>query len=88
MNHRISCADVLLRLDDFVDRALSPEDLELVEEHLTECVKCAEKFRFETSLVESVRDRLNRIAAPEDLLRRIRQRLGGLGPSEGGAAAP
>ena len=40
MNHRISCADMLLRLDDFVDRALSPEDVELVEEHLTGCVKC------------------------------------------------
>lgn len=88
MTHRIACADVLLRLDDFVDRALSPEELELVEEHLTECVKCAEKFRFETSLVHSLRDRLSRLAAPEDLLRRIHQRLGGLDSSEGGAPAP
>jgi anti-sigma factor (TIGR02949 family) len=76
MNHRISCSDMVLRLDDFVDRALSPEDLELVEEHLTECVKCAEKFSFETSLVASLRERLNRIAAPEELLRGIRRRLG------------
>jgi anti-sigma factor (TIGR02949 family) len=88
MNHRISCSDMVLRLDDFVDRALSPEDLELVEEHLTECVKCAEQFRFETSLVQSLRDRLSRIAAPEDLLHGIRQRLNQVGPSEGGAAAP
>ena len=80
MIHRISCSDMVLRLDDFVDRALSPEDLELVEEHLTECVKCAEKFHFETSLVASLRDRLSRIAAPEELLRGIRRRLGDAGP--------
>jgi hypothetical protein len=75
MNHRISCSDMVLRLDDFVDRALSPADLELVEEHLLECVKCAGKFRFEVSLVEALRDRLSRIAAPEGLLRTIRERL-------------
>jgi len=75
MNHRISCSEMVLRLDDFVDRALSPADLELVEEHLLECVKCAAKFRFEASLVAALRDRLSRIAAPEGLLRRIRKRL-------------
>jgi anti-sigma factor (TIGR02949 family) len=75
MDHRISCSDTILRLDDFVDRALSPEDLELVEEHLLECVECAEKFRFETSLVASLRDRLSRLAAPDGLLQSIRDRL-------------
>jgi anti-sigma factor RsiW len=76
------------RLDDFVDRTLSPADLELVEEHLTECVKCAEKFRFETSLVHSLRDRLSRIAVPEHLLRSIRERLDRAGPPEADTAAP
>jgi hypothetical protein len=67
---------MVLRLDDFVDRTLSPAELELVEEHLLECVNCAREFRFEVSLVDSLRDRLRRIAAPDDLLRRIRERLG------------
>lgn len=75
MIHRISCSETLLRLDDFVDRALSPVDLELVEEHLLECVECATKFRFEASVLDAVRDRLNRIAAPENLLRSIRNKL-------------
>ena len=75
MNHRISCSEMILRLDDFVDRALSPADLELVEEHLLECVKCAGKYRFEASLLQGIRDRLSRIAAPEGLLRSIRERL-------------
>ena len=75
MNHRISCSEMVRRLDDFVDRALSPADLELVEEHLLECMKCAEKFRFEVSLMDALRERLSRIAAPEGLLRKIRERL-------------
>lgn len=79
MNHRISCSEMILRLDDFVDRALSPADLELVEEHLLECVECAGKFRFETSLVEALRQRLSRLDAPEGLLRSIRDRLDGEG---------
>jgi anti-sigma factor (TIGR02949 family) len=82
MNHRISCSETILRLDDFVDRSLSPAELELVEEHLLECVECADKYRFETSLVDAVRDRLSRIAAPESLLQTIRDRLasdGGVG---------
>jgi anti-sigma factor (TIGR02949 family) len=75
MSHRISCSEMILRLDDFVDRALSPANLELVEEHLLECAKCAGKFRFEASLVEGLRHRVGRIAAPEGLLEAIRQRL-------------
>jgi anti-sigma factor (TIGR02949 family) len=81
MNHRISCSEMILRLDDFVDRSLSPAELELVEEHLLECVECAHKYRFEASLVDAVRDRLSRIAVPENLLRAIRDRLA----SDGGA---
>jgi hypothetical protein len=66
---------MVLRLDDFVDRALSPAELELVEEYLLECVTCADKFRFEVSLVEALPDRLRRIAVPDSLLRTISDRL-------------
>jgi predicted anti-sigma-YlaC factor YlaD len=71
----ISCSEMVLRLDDYVDRALSPTELELVEEHLLECVTCAGQFRFEASLIEAVRERLQRISLPDDLLGRIRDRL-------------
>ena len=74
MIHRISCSETLLRLDDFVDRALSPAELG-VEEHLLECVQCATKFRFEASVLDAIRARLSRLAAPEQLLRSIRERL-------------
>ena len=71
----ISCSEMVLRLDDYVDRALSPSELELVEEHLLECVTCAGQFRFEVSLIEALRERLQRITLPDDLLGRIRDRL-------------
>jgi hypothetical protein len=75
MIHRISCTDMVLRLDDFVDRTLDTADLELVEEHLLEYVKCAEKFRFEASLVDGLREKLRHIAVPQHLLQTIQQRL-------------
>jgi anti-sigma factor (TIGR02949 family) len=75
MSQRISCSEMVLRLDDFVDRTLSPAELELVEEHLLECVECAREFRFEVSVVDRLRERLSRLAVPENLLRRVRERL-------------
>jgi len=71
----LSCSEMVLRLDDYVDRELSPTELELVEEHLLECVVCAEQFRFEVSLLGALRERLHRISVPVDLLDRIRKRL-------------
>ena len=75
MIHRISCSEMVLRLDDYVDRMLGPAELALVEEHLLECVKCAEKFRFEASLIDGLRERLSRIALPDQVVNRIRERL-------------
>jgi len=71
----ISCSEMVLRLDDYVDRTLSPTELELVEAHLLECVTCARQFRFEVSLIEALRERLQRVTLPDDLMGRIRDRL-------------
>ena len=71
----ISCSEMVRRLDDYVDRALDPAELETVEAHLHECATCARKFRFEVSLMDGLRERLHRISAPEDLLVRIREKL-------------
>jgi anti-sigma factor (TIGR02949 family) len=71
----ISCSEMVLRLDDYVDRALSPPELESVERHLLDCVACAQKFSFELSLMDALRQRLHRITVPEDLLARIREQL-------------
>ena len=72
---RFSCDETLRRLDDFVDRALRPEELRLVEEHLGECLACAAASRFEQSLIAGIRARLRRIALPAGLLETIHVRL-------------
>ena len=89
---RYTCDEVLRRLDDYVDRALGAHDIRRVEQHLADCVACAEASRFEASLIAGIRGRLRRIAVPPGLRAMIHTRLttetlnrdGGLGPSSGG----
>ncbi len=71
----LSCKETLLRLDDYIDRELSPRETQLVARHLKICHQCAQRFAFETDLVEGLRLRLERIEAPADLLAKIRVSL-------------
>jgi hypothetical protein len=63
------------RLDDFGDRTLSFEEIRRVEQHLADCVACAEADRFESSLIAGIRARLQRIAVPSGLRESIHIRL-------------
>lgn len=86
MSHldRITCEETFRRLDDFLDRELSRTEMKLVQEHLDTCGACAQEFRFEASVIESVRSKLDRIAAPPDLMARIRIRIASEPPSSEG----
>ena len=68
---RFTCEEVLQRLDDFLDRELAPEEMRLVREHLDTCVQCAREHRFESRVIDSVRSKLQRLQAPDTLLRRV-----------------
>jgi anti-sigma factor (TIGR02949 family) len=70
-----ACEAILLRLDDYIDRELSPSEVHMVEQHIEECLRCASRYRFEISLIREVRYRLRRIRLPGDLVARIRLRL-------------
>lgn len=72
---RYSCSETVLRLDEYVDRALSAAEVRLVEAHLEECLRCASQFRFEVSLVRSIRERLSRIEVPAGLVEGVLRRL-------------
>ena len=72
---RVTCEDAFRKIDDYLDRELSDEDLTLIREHLEICEACATEFEFERSVLDGVRARLRRIAAPPDLLARITLRL-------------
>ena len=68
---RYTCLDAFRRLDDYVDHELTAEEAVLVRQHLDTCAMCAGEFDFEASVIEHVRAKVRRIAAPPDLLRRI-----------------
>lgn len=73
--HRLTCEEVFVRLDDFLDRELSAEELRLVQEHIETCAACASEHRFERQVIDSVRDKLQRIELPAALRASIVARL-------------
>jgi anti-sigma factor (TIGR02949 family) len=73
MSHidRYTCEEAFLRLDDFLDRELPPEEMECVQQHLETCAICASEVDFERTVIDDVRGKLRRIRAPGDLMSRI-----------------
>jgi anti-sigma factor (TIGR02949 family) len=81
---RYTCEEMLRRLDDYLDRELTPGEVRRVEEHLQDCEACAREFGFEASVIRAVRVKLRDVEVPETLLESIslalaRERAGGGG---------
>jgi anti-sigma factor (TIGR02949 family) len=68
---RYTCEEAFRRLDDYLDRELSAEEMTLVHEHLEICAGCAREFNFEASLLNGVREKLRQIELPPSLQSRI-----------------
>ena len=85
---RYSCEEVFRRFDDYLDRELTAEEIELVEEHMAVCERCAREYRFEESVLRNVRAKLHRLAALPDLLGRISRALSEVKASGEEQAAP
>jgi anti-sigma factor (TIGR02949 family) len=68
---RYTCEEAFRRLDDYLDRELSPEETTLVQQHLEICAGCAREFSFEESVLRGVRSTLRQIELPESLQSRI-----------------
>jgi anti-sigma factor (TIGR02949 family) len=68
---RYTCEEAFRRLDDYLDRELSEQEMVLVREHLEICAGCAREFEFESSLLRGVRDKLRQIELPPSLEARI-----------------
>lgn len=73
--NRFTCEEVFARLDDYLDRELTAEEMLLVKQHLTLCAACAGEYRFEAGVLEGVREKLRRLAIPIDLMERISARI-------------
>lgn len=74
--NRYTCEEAFRRLDDYLDRELSAEEMTLVHEHLDTCAGCAREFNFEASVLRGVREKLRQIDLPESLQARILAALG------------
>jgi len=74
--NRYTCEEAFRRLDDYLDRELSAEEMTLVHEHLDICAGCAREFNFEASVLRGVREKLRKIELPDSLQARILAALG------------
>jgi anti-sigma factor (TIGR02949 family) len=72
---RFTCEEAFRRLDDYLDRELSPEEMAAVHEHLETCAVCTREFVYEASLLAEVRRKLRRVSVSPDLLARIARQL-------------
>lgn len=69
--NRFGCEEVFQRLDAYLDRELSVDEMRLVREHLETCAKCAREHQFEMVVLDEVRRKLRRISVPEDLVAKV-----------------
>ncbi|MFW0108635.1 mycothiol system anti-sigma-R factor [Rothia sp. P6271] len=69
MSHS-SCSEKLTRIYEYLDGALSCEDLQELQNHLAECHDCAQEYDLEC-VIRSVVKRSCRQSAPSDLKARI-----------------
>ena len=69
--NRYTCEEAVRRLDDYLDRELTPDETVLVQDHLEICAGCAREFNFEASVLRGVRRKLRQIDLPTSLQSRI-----------------
>ncbi|MGH7559970.1 MAG: anti-sigma factor family protein [Gemmatimonadales bacterium] len=69
------CEEVFRRLDDYLDRELSGEEIALVREHLDRCAVCASEHRFGLHVLDDIKLKLRRLTAPPELLARVRSAI-------------
>jgi anti-sigma factor (TIGR02949 family) len=70
------CQEAVKRLNDYLSRELDASEQTLVQKHLSECTGCFERFRFEDTLLRTIRERVSQTKAPEALRSRIVSLLG------------
>ena len=74
---RYTCEEMFRRLDDYLDRELSPEETRIVEAHLEICALCATEFAFEAGVLKEVRNKLRRIEVPASLRDKVGRAIRG-----------
>ena len=70
-----TCNDALKRLNDYLDRELTPRETKSLERHLKMCLECSKKFAFEAEVIKQVRSKLKKVELPEGLMAKLSQSL-------------
>ena len=75
MIDKLTCMETFRRLDDFLDRELSESECQLVQEHLKVCQICAAEYQFEAGVWSEVRTKLQQVAIPTSLRKKLSRLL-------------
>lgn len=65
------CQEAVKRLTDYLSKELRPEEAAQVERHLSECKGCFAKFRFEETLLRTIREKASSLRSPRALREKI-----------------
>jgi anti-sigma factor (TIGR02949 family) len=72
---RYTCEEMLRRLDDYLDRELTADEIQRMEEHLQDCEACIREFGFEANVLRAVRAKLREVEVPQSLADRVAMSL-------------
>ena len=72
---RYTCEQVFQRINDYLDRELSTEEMALVRAHLDTCTQCASEYDFEATVLTDLKAKLRRIDLPSSTLRKVEEIL-------------
>lgn len=76
------CKEAIERLDDYLDRELSPQEQQQVATHLKICAHCAQMYHFERGLIEDIRTKAVQVQVPPELMNQISLSLSALDAPE------
>lgn len=76
---RVSCEEAVRKFFAYLDRALSGEEVELLEAHLQDCLDCCDRLQFNRQVDGVVKARLADGGVPAGVEERLRRRLASVG---------
>ena len=71
----MNCGDCMKRLDGYLDRELTDEELEEVRHHMEDCPPCEDRFQLQVHMKRLVKICCDQGEAPEHLREKLRQIL-------------
>ncbi|GAB78324.1 mycothiol system anti-sigma-R factor [Austwickia chelonae] len=71
----VDCSEVLLRVFEYIDKEMTPEDCERVQAHLDDCGECMSAYQRDVLLKALIRRSCRGEEAPSTLRRSIMTRI-------------